>query len=135
MRKFFHRKTNHWDAPSQILVVDKRQELLRHLERQKRCYTKLNNDFWFGGGKQQVAVSVPRLTASILPTEEATQQHTAPEEETQQQEELERMTVDILKKKLQEITGKPVRLRKREKIIAKILEEQDPNSAKKTRVD
>ena len=108
------------------------------MERQKRCYTKLNTDFWFGGGKQQVAASVPRLTASTQPTEGATQHHAAPEQETQQQaetEDLEKMNVDVLKKKLQEISGKPVRLRKREKIIAKILEVQGPTSAKKTRID
>ena len=114
-------------------MVDKRQELLRHLERQKRCYTKLNTDFWFGGGKQQVAASVPRLTASTQPTEGA-----EPEQETQQHaeiEDLQKMNIDVLKKKLQEISGKPVRLRKREKIIAKILEVQGPTSAKKTRID
>ena len=91
-------------VPSQILIVDKRQKLLRHLELQKRCYIKVNTDFWFGGGKQQVAASVPRLTASIQPNEVAREQHAAPEQETQQhaetEEEFERMNVDDLKKKL-----------------------------------
>ena len=94
------------------------------MERQKRCYTKVKTDFWFGGGKQQVSASVPRLAASIQPNEVAIQQHATPEQETQQYaetEELERMNVNDLKKKLQEITRKAVRPRKREKIIAKIL--------------
>lgn len=40
LRRYFHRKKNRWDAATNLLLVEKRQEVLREYEREKRAYVK-----------------------------------------------------------------------------------------------
>ena len=46
LRRYFHRKINRWDAATNLLLVEKRQELLRDCGRAKRHYEKGNTSFW-----------------------------------------------------------------------------------------
>ncbi|KAK3753656.1 hypothetical protein QZH41_011267 [Actinostola sp. cb2023] len=61
-RRYFTRKINRWDACASMLKVEKRQELLRNKERVSRRYRKLNDEFWFCGGKQKSAAQVQRIS-------------------------------------------------------------------------
>ena len=40
MRRYFHQKCNRWDSCRQILLVEKRQEVLEDFSRKKRPYDK-----------------------------------------------------------------------------------------------
>ena len=55
LRRFFHRKINRWDAATNLLLVEKRQELLSECQREKRQYVKRDMPFRVEGGKQQAA--------------------------------------------------------------------------------
>ena len=65
LRRIFHRKINRWDAPANLLLVEKRQEVLKDVERAKRCYTKRNIEFW-EKGKSEVAKKVPRVSTAEI---------------------------------------------------------------------
>lgn len=55
LRKYYHRKINRWDAAINLLLVEKRQEVLRDKQRNKRSYEKKDSSFWIEGGKQESA--------------------------------------------------------------------------------
>ena len=57
LRQYFHRKINRWDAATNRRV-EKRQEVLRGYEREKRGYTKRKTSFLEKGGKQEAAKKV-----------------------------------------------------------------------------
>ncbi|KAJ7319477.1 hypothetical protein OS493_036120 [Desmophyllum pertusum] len=74
LRWYFHRKINWWDAATNLLLVEKRQEVLREKQREKRAYVKRKLSFWCEGGKQEAANKVVRIsTASVM---DATPQNT-----------------------------------------------------------
>ena len=62
LRKYYHRKINRWDAATNLLLVEKRQEVLREKQRNKRPYEKKDSTFWIHGGKQEAARKVPRIS-------------------------------------------------------------------------
>lgn len=64
LRRYFHRKINRWDAATNVLLVEKRQETLGGMERDKRHYQKRNNSFWLEGGKQEAARKVMRISCA-----------------------------------------------------------------------
>ena len=66
MRRYFHRKINRWDAATNLLLVEKRQEELREEERAKQPYEKRDSSYWMDGGKQKAAKKVARISTSIL---------------------------------------------------------------------
>lgn len=55
LRKYYHRKINRWDAAINLLLVEKRQEVLRDKQRNKHSYEKKDSSFWIEGGKQESA--------------------------------------------------------------------------------
>lgn len=67
LRRYFHRKINRWDAATNLLLVEKRQEKLREKERPKRPYEKRDSTYWIEGGKQEAAKKVPRISTSAPP--------------------------------------------------------------------
>ena len=66
LRRYFHRKINRWDAATNLLLVEKRQEELREEERAKQPYEKRDSSYWMDGGKQKAAKKVSRISTSIL---------------------------------------------------------------------
>ena len=62
MRRWFHQKINHWDAETNVLLVEKSQEALREYQREKREYIKRKASFWIEGGKLEAAKKVPRIS-------------------------------------------------------------------------
>ena len=62
LRKYYHRKINRWDAAINLLLVEKRQEVLRDKQRNKRSYEKKDSSFWIEGGKQESARKVLRIS-------------------------------------------------------------------------
>ena len=66
LRRYFHRKINRWDAATNLLLVEKRQEELREEERAKQPYEKRDSLYWMDGGKQKAAKKVARISTSIL---------------------------------------------------------------------
>ena len=66
MQRYFHRKINRWDAATNLLLVEKRQEELREEERAKQPYEKRDSSYWMDGGKQKAAKKVSRISTSIL---------------------------------------------------------------------
>ena len=60
--------------------MEKRQEELRHYEREKRQYAKRNTSFWLEGGKQEAAKKVIRISTStpLEPAHEPPQEPTHP---------------------------------------------------------
>ena len=117
MRRYFHRKINRWDAATNLLLVEKRQEMLRDKERKKRGYEKRNTSFWLEGGKQEAARKVPRI--STAPQPEAA----PPAEPMMEESELRRKKVTDLIALLQQRTGKTInkKTRKQDLITALML--------------
>ena len=119
MRCYFHRKINRWDAATNLLLVEKRQEELREEERAKQPYEKRDSSYWMDGGKQKAAKT--RISTSILsatPTPQA-------------------MTKSVLKKKvpdlitlLEQKTGKIMnpKSRKQDLINALLSSDTQPRS-------
>ena len=111
LRRYFHRKINRWDAATNVLLVEKRQEVLRDMQRTKRPYEKKDASFWFEGGKEDSAKKVARISTTE-PLEEIT-------------EPVENITVGELKKKkvadlimlLEKKTGKSVNKKTRKQEI------------------
>jgi len=46
MRRYFHQKCNRWDSCIQILLVEKREEVLVDFSRRKPLYDKRDTNFW-----------------------------------------------------------------------------------------
>ena len=122
LRRYFHRKINRWDAATNVLLVEKRQEELREKERVKRSYEKRDRSFWIDGGNQEAAKKVARISTAVPP---ATPMPTA-------------MTEGFLKKKkvpelialLQQRTGKKLnpKFRKQQIINALLSSDTLPRS-------
>ena len=113
MRRYFHRKINRWDAATNLLLVENRQEALRGYQREKREYVKRKNSFWIEGGKQEAAKKVPRIS-----TVEPQQNKTTAQQETLSLAQLKKMKVTELLSLLTDITGRTFnnRTRKQELI-------------------
>ena len=117
LRRYFHRKINWWDAATNLLLVEKRQEELREKQRVKRPYEKRDNSYWIDGGKQEAAKNVARISTSVPP---ATPMPTA-------------MTEGFLKKKkvpepialLEQRTGKKLNPKSRKQHIINALLSSD----------
>ena len=60
LRRNFHSKINRWDAATNLLLVEKWQEVLRNYCREKRSNLKRKSSFWSEGGKQEAAKKVVR---------------------------------------------------------------------------
>ena len=58
MRRYFHQKSNRWDSCRQILLVEKREEVLDDFSRRKRPYDKRDTNYWFEGGKSAIAKKI-----------------------------------------------------------------------------
>ena len=101
MRRYFHQKINHWDAATNLLLVEKRQESLREYQRQKREYVKRKESFWIEGGKQEAAKKVPHIS-----TMEPQQKKTTAQQETLSLTQLKKMKVTELLSLLTDITGR-----------------------------
>lgn len=83
------------------MLVEKRQEMLRECQREKRQYMKRDMPFWVEGGKQEAAKRVPRISRIILEEEKENSmalQFT--------DDELKKMKVAELLALLNEATGK-----------------------------
>ena len=101
LRRFFHRKINRWDAATNLLLVEKRQELLSECQREKRQYVKRDMPFWIEGGKQEAAKKFPRISSTIL---EEDKENSMAHQFTD--DELKKMKVAELLALLTEVTGK-----------------------------
>ena len=55
LRRFFHCHINHWIAATNLLLVKKRQELLRESQTEKRQYVKRDMPFGVERGKREAA--------------------------------------------------------------------------------
>lgn len=108
MRWYFHRKINRWDAATNLLLVEKRQETLKDYQREKREYVKRKASFWTEGGKQEAAKKVPRIS-----TVEPQQDETTTQQETLSPAQLKEMKVTELLSLLTDITGRTFNKRKR----------------------
>lgn len=108
MRRYFHRKINRWDAATNLLLVEKRQEALREYQREKREYVKRKASFWIEGGKQEAAKKVPRIS-----TVEPQQNETTAQQETLTPAQLKEMKVTELLSLLTDITGRTFNKRTR----------------------
>ncbi|KAJ7371102.1 hypothetical protein OS493_027790 [Desmophyllum pertusum] len=103
LRRYFHRKINRWDAATNLLLVEKRQEVLRACQREKRTYVKRKLSFWCEGGKEEAANKVVRIsTASVT---DVTLQN-GPTTQQLTQAELKKMKVNELLALLTEQTGR-----------------------------
>ena len=94
LRRYFHLKINRWDAATNVLLIEKRQEVLRKLERTKQPYEKRNTSFWLEGGKEESARKVSRISTTAPEPLPIIQENVVPE-----QPPMEDMTESILKKK------------------------------------
>ena len=122
MRRHFHCKINRWDAATNLLLVEKRQEELREEERAKRPYQKRDSSYWMDGGKQKAAKKVARISTSILST--------TPMPQAMIESVLKKKKVPDLITLLEQRTGKKVnpRTRKQDLINALLSSETMPRS-------
>ena len=72
-RRYFHSKINRWDAATNLLLAEKRQEVLRECSRDKRNYVKRKISFWMEGGKQEAASKVVRISTPPVTTNQQQQ--------------------------------------------------------------
>lgn len=75
MRKYFQRKCNRWDSCRQILLVEKRMEVLEHegCAREHRSYQKKDISYWEQGKSVVAKNAVKKFTAEaseILSTQQ-----------------------------------------------------------------
>ena len=118
-RRYFHRKINRWDAATNLLLIEKRQESLRDHQRIPRKYLKRNNSFWNEGGKQEVASKVKRISTVPL---EARETHNAKINLDVSLDELKKMSVSNLISLLETISGQKLRKKSRKQdVLDKIL--------------
>ena len=64
LRRNFHRKINRFDACASLLQIEKRQEKLSHLQRQKRPYIFSDVEFWEEGGRQEAMRKIARISTA-----------------------------------------------------------------------
>lgn len=111
LRRYFHRKINRWDAATNLLLVEKRQDALREMERVKRTYDKRKASFWVNGGKQEAAKKVPRISTALPDPIQTTSIM------TESVESLKNKTVSDLLDLLQQRTGQRLNKRTRKQNI------------------
>jgi len=70
MRKYFQRKCNRWDSCRQILLVEKRMEVLEHegCVREHRSYQKRDISYWEQGKSLVAKNAVRNFTAEASQT-------------------------------------------------------------------
>ena len=113
LRRYFHRKINRWDAATNLLLVEKRQEVLRDMERTKRSYEKKRASFWFEGGKAESARKVVRIST--------TQPEQPPAEEGMNESQLKKKKVSELVTILERKSGKTVNKKTRKQDVINAL--------------
>lgn len=104
LRRYFHRKINRWDAATNVLLVEKRQEVLRDMQRTKRPYEKKKTSFWLEGGKEESARKVARISTTEPPQKAIQPEH--PVEDTMTETELRKKKVAELITLFEKKTGK-----------------------------
>lgn len=122
LRRYFHRKINRWDAATNLLLVEKRQEKLREKERPKRPYEKRDSTYWIEGGKQEAAKKVPRISTSAPP---AAPMPTAPMPTAMSESILKAKKVPDLIALLEQRTGRKVNKKTRKQEIINALLSSD----------
>lgn len=95
LRRYFHTKIYQWDAATNVLLIEKQQEVLRKMERTKQPYEKRNTSFWLEGGKKESARKVSRISTTAPKPLPIIQENVVPEQPL-----MEVMTESILKKKM-----------------------------------
>lgn len=105
LRRYFHSKINRWDAATNLLLVEKRQEVLRDREHAKRSYEKKRTSFCFEGGKAESARKVVRISTT------QPQQPNAEEDMNESQLKKKKVSelITILKRKSGKIVNKKTR--------------------------
>ena len=109
--RYFHHKINRWDAATNVLLVEKRQEVVREMQRTKRPYEKKNTSFWLEGGKEKSARKVARISTSEPLQKTIEPQH--PVEGTMTETKLNKKKVAELIMVLERKTGKSIHKKKR----------------------
>ena len=66
-RHQFHNNINRWNAATNLLLMEKRQDELRDMERVKWQYKKRDSSYWNDGAKQAAAKKVARISTSVPP--------------------------------------------------------------------
>ena len=61
LRRYFHRKINRWDAATNLLLVEKRQEELREEERAKQPYEKRDSSYWMDAASRRLQKRLPEF--------------------------------------------------------------------------
>jgi len=113
LRRYFHRKINWWDAATNLLLVEKRQELLRDMEHTKRSYEKKRTSFWLEGGKAESVWKVVRIST--------TQPEQPPAEESMNESTLKKKKVSKLLTILERKSGKTVHKKTRKQDVINAL--------------
>lgn len=62
-------KSRNWDSPADVIRAEHRVEQLSHRERQKRKYTKHNDEFWINGKKDLMRKNKKKCISSQNVTE------------------------------------------------------------------
>lgn len=60
----FHQKINWWDAATNVLLVEKQQEVPHEIQRTKHPYEKKKTSCWLESGKEESARKVPRISTT-----------------------------------------------------------------------
>ena len=122
VKQIHQSKSNKLDATSDALLTRKRLELgyLSQLSRQKRKYVKNDNDFWAVRKSCQAAAKKARIQEEMKQADELYR----PQIPSQNEPNIENLSVDELKELYFKRTGKRTRFRKKEKIIDALKELQ-----------
>lgn len=105
--RYFHRKIDRWDACTNLLLVEKRQESLLAHQRKPRQYLKRDATFWNNGGKEEVAKKYPKISEGTATEEPSRNVHVPPPKQVLQfgEKELQKLKVAELVKLLVDIVG------------------------------
>ena len=107
MRRFHLTKSNKWDAPKDILLVSKRQQVTASQERKHREYNKTNEEYW-----SNVIHETRSKRRKLLASQNNSNED---KENTPHGSDVERLTVTEIKAKLKEL-GVSTLVRKLEKL-------------------
>ena len=115
LRRYFHCKINRWDTATNVLLVEKRQEVLREMQRTKRPYEKKKTSFWLEGGKEESARKVVRISTTEPLQKAIEPEH--PVQDTMTETELKEKKVADLITLLEKKTGKTIHKKTRKQEI------------------
>ena len=104
VRKFHLTKSNKWDAPKDILLASKRQQITSEHERVHRHYTKSNTEYWSTEIRES---REKRRKLSAAHDDEVTKDSS--------DVDIQSLSANEIKEKLKEL-GVPTRVRKLEKL-------------------